>query len=205
MAIVNDTFRTAEFLVSEANGYRSRDEVTVLTTPALVAGTLLGKITVGTATGAAQAGNTGNATIGAVTVGTKAKPGVYIVEFTAATTFIVLDPDGVVVGNGVTGTAFTVSDHIDFTVTAGGTPMVVGDGFNVTVAAGSGKYAPYAAAGTNGTAVVAGILYEGVDASFDDVAAIVNRDAEVALAALTYTGTEAVIVAGLAALGIKAR
>jgi len=34
MAAVNDTFRTAEFLVSEANGYRSRDEVTITTADA---------------------------------------------------------------------------------------------------------------------------------------------------------------------------
>jgi len=205
MAAVNDTFRTAEFIVSEANGYRSRDEVTVISTPALVAGNVLGKITVGTASAAAQGGNTGNATSSAVTVGTKAKPGVYIVEFTAATTFIVLDPDGIQIGNGVTGTAFSVSDHIDFTITAGGTPMVAGDGFNITVAAGSGKYAPYAAAATDGTATVAGILWEGTPASYDDVATIINRDAEVNLAHLTYTGTEAVVVAGLLALGIKAR
>lgn len=41
MAIVNDTFRTAEFLVSEANGYRSRDEIELSTAPALAAGTVL--------------------------------------------------------------------------------------------------------------------------------------------------------------------
>ena len=41
--------RTAEFLVSEANGYRSRDDVTVATTPALLAGQVLGRITVGAA------------------------------------------------------------------------------------------------------------------------------------------------------------
>lgn len=39
---VNDTFRTAEFLVSEANGYRSRDEVTITTADAdWPAGTVL--------------------------------------------------------------------------------------------------------------------------------------------------------------------
>lgn len=205
MAAVTDTFRTAEFLISEANGYLSRDEVNVISTPALVAGNVLGKITVGSASVAAQGGNTGNATSSAVTVGTKAKPGVYIVEFTAATTFIVIDPDGVQIGAGVTGVAFSVTDHIDFTITAGATPMVAGDGFNITVAAGSGKYAPYAAAATDGTATVAGILFEGAPASYDDVATIINRDAEVALAHLTYTGTEAVVVAGLLALGIKVR
>lgn len=42
MAAVNDTYRTAEFLVSEANGYLSRDEVTITTADAdWPAGTVL--------------------------------------------------------------------------------------------------------------------------------------------------------------------
>ena len=42
MAAVNDTYRTAEFLVSEANGYRSRDEITITTADAdWPAGTVL--------------------------------------------------------------------------------------------------------------------------------------------------------------------
>ena len=45
MAIVNDTFRTAEFLVSEANGYRSRDEITITTADAdWPAGTVLAMV-----------------------------------------------------------------------------------------------------------------------------------------------------------------
>lgn len=198
-------FRTAEFLVSEANGYLSRDEVSVTAVSALPAGQLLGKVTVGAATAAVQAGNTGNATISAVTVGTKTQPGVYVVEFTAATAFMVIAPNGHVIGNGVTGTAFAVTDHIDFTITAGGTPMVAGDGFNVTVAAGSGAYVAYSASATNGAANVAGILFEGVPASTTDNRTIINSDAEVNLAHVTYTGTKAVVVAGLAALGIKVR
>lgn len=198
-------FRTAEFLVSESNGYQSRDEGTVTATAALPAGAVLGKVAVGAATAAAQAGNTGNATISAVTVGTKAEAGVYVVEFTAATAFIVIAPDGNQVGNGVTGVAFAVTDHIDFTITAGGTPMVAGDGFNVTVAAGSGAYVAYSASATNGAATVAGILFEGVPASTTDNRTIVNSNAEVNYAHLTVTGTKAVIVAGLAALGIKVR
>lgn len=42
MAAVNDTYRTAEFLVSEANGYRSRDKITITTADAdWPAGTVL--------------------------------------------------------------------------------------------------------------------------------------------------------------------
>ena len=206
MAAVSDTFRTAEFLVSEASGFRSRDVGSVDgPAPGLVAGNVLGKITNGTAAAAAQGGNTGNATSSAVTVGSKAIPGVYVVEFTAATAFFVIDPTGKQIGNGITGTAFSVTDHIDFTITAGGTPMVAGDGFNVTVAAGSGAYVAYAAAGTDGSQTVAGVLYEGVTDGTAVNRTIIARDAEVNLAHLTYTGTEATVVAGLAALGIITR
>lgn len=199
-------FRTAEFLVSEANGYRSRDEVTVATTPALVAGQVLGKITAGAAGSAvAQSGNTGDATVGTVTKLANVQVGTYVVEFISATEFILIDPDGETVGNGQTGTAFSEGSHLSFTITAGGTPMVAGDGFTIAVAAGSGKYAAYSATAIDGTSKIAGILFEGVAASYDGPATIINADAEVNYAHLTVTGTKSVIVAGLAALGIKIR
>ena len=48
MAIVSDTKRTAEFLVSEANGYRSREyRNAALGGTALPAGTVLGRLTTG--------------------------------------------------------------------------------------------------------------------------------------------------------------
>jgi len=48
MVAVSDTKRTAEFLVSEANGYRSREERTAaLGGSVLPAGTLLGRLTAG--------------------------------------------------------------------------------------------------------------------------------------------------------------
>lgn len=46
MTIVTEGVRTADFLISEANGYRSRETGTVtLPSGGLVAGTVLGKIT----------------------------------------------------------------------------------------------------------------------------------------------------------------
>lgn len=198
--------RTAEFLVSEANGYRSRDDVTVATTPALLAGQVLGRITVGAAGSAvAQSGNTGNATVGTVTKLANVQAGTYVVEFISATEYLLIAPDGTTVGNGFTGTAFSGGAHLSFTITAGGTPMVVGDGFTIAIAAGSGDYAAYAASGIDGTSRVAGILFEGVPASHDGPATIINADAEVNSAHLTVTGTKSVIVAGLADLGIKVR
>lgn len=48
MPPVNDTFRTSEFLVSEANGYRSTENVTVAAgAAARPAGQVLGRLTAG--------------------------------------------------------------------------------------------------------------------------------------------------------------
>lgn len=206
MAAVNDTFRTAEFLVSEANGYRSRDQVTVASTAALAAGRVLGKITAGAAGSAtAQSGNTGNASVGTVTKRANVQVGTYNVEFISDTEFILIAPDGTTVGNGQTGTAFSAGNHLGFTITAGATAMAAGDGFNIAVAAGSGKYAAWNDVVTDGTAVIAGILYEGTPASYDGPATIINADAEVTLDHLTPDDVDAAVIAGLAALGIKAR
>jgi len=48
MATLTEARRTGEFLISEANGTRSREKVTIAAAAsALVAGTVMGKITVG--------------------------------------------------------------------------------------------------------------------------------------------------------------
>jgi hypothetical protein len=114
MVAVSDTKRTAEFLISEANGYRSREERTAaLGGTALVAGTLLGRLSAG------------------------------------------------------------------------------------------GNYVPYVAGAATGAEIVSGILFQsGVGTALQT---IIVRDAEVNLAAITYTGVEATVTAGLNALGIAVR
>ncbi|ACL57429.1 head decoration protein [Methylobacterium nodulans] len=202
---------TAEFLKSEAEGYRSRENITVASgSGVLMPGTVLGRITSGAATAAAKAGNAGNGTISAVTTGTNVQPGVYRVEFTAATKFVVVDPDGEEVGQGSTGVAF--AGPLGFTITAGGTPFASGDGFDITIAAGSGKYVPTDLAAVNGSAQAAAVLYHRVDAtSVDVLAAAIARDAEVYGARLVYhasvdqPGEVAAKVAELKALGIIVR
>lgn len=90
----------------------------------------------GTAIAAAQAGNTGNGTMGAVTVSAGAKAGVYtleIIEVAAnAGTFIVIDPDGVPIGTGNVAAAFSAGG-LAFTLADGATDFVAGDGFTITV------------------------------------------------------------------------
>lgn len=85
------------------------------------------------AVGAAGGGNTGNGTIGTVSGTSAAKSGVYNITMTGATTFNVTDPDGIDFIDGATGTQYT-KDGVSFKITVGGTPMVAGDTFTVTVA-----------------------------------------------------------------------
>lgn len=208
MTVFTEGPRTAEYLISEAPGHLSREAVTVnAAAGALEAGTVLGQITLGAATAAAKGGNTGNATISAVTRGAGCKVGVYQLIHTAATLFDVIDPDGFKLKSGATGVAY--SDDLGFTVTAGGTPMVAGDGFNITVAAGSKKYVQLSETATDGSGIAAGILFEGIGA-VEDVRTITRRSAEVKASQLTwFTDADSdQIAAGklqLAALGIIAR
>ncbi len=205
MTTLNMRPRNAGFVVSDSQT-RSYEAVTVAggVAPGLSAGTVLGRITGGTATSAAQPGNTGNATVGTITKGVNAVPGAYQVEFISATEYIVTAPGGTVLGNGQTGSAFSEGAHLTFTITAGGTAMVAGDGFTITVAAGSGNYVAYDNTATNGAAQVAGVLWATQIGT--EKATILARDAEVDLAQLIYpSGTAAAVTAGLAALNIIVR
>lgn len=94
------------------------------------------------AVGAEGADNTGDGTITAApTVGSAAKTGVYrivIVEPGANVgTFVVEDPDGIQIGQGVVAAEYS-DDHLTFTIADGATDFVAGDSFTVTVDVGEG-------------------------------------------------------------------
>ena len=205
--MVTETRKAGEFLISEGNGNISREEITVLSGEDLVAGTVLGKVTNAGATAAAAAGNTGDGAMGAITVSTGAKAGVYKLTFiepgTNVGTFIVEDPDGINVGTGVVATAFS-GGGLAFTLADGAADFISGDSLDITVAAGSGKYVAYDDTATDGSEVAAGILYADCDAtSGDTIATAVVRDAEVSSALLT--GSDAAGVIDLAAINIIVR
>lgn len=208
MTVFNEGKHTGEFLLSEGNGSISRETVTISSAAAaLVPGTVLGKITLGAVTSAAVAGNTGNGTMGTVTLSLGAKPGVYkltIVEPASnAGAFVVEDPDGIIIGNGDVASAFSAGG-LAFTLADGATDFASGDQFNITVAAGSGKYVAYDSAATNGAAVAAGVLYAAApDSASDQKAVAIVRMAEVIEAELT--GIDAAAKAQLAALNIICR
>ncbi len=145
------------------------DSVTITGGAALKRGSVLGQVTVGAA-GAAVAGggNTGNGTISAISAGAKAKVGTYTIRFTGATTYDVLNPNGLEVNKGYAAGAYTDAE-IAFTFTAGGTPMAAGDTFTIAVAAGSGSYKLSAAAATDGSQTPIAVLADDADASGGDV------------------------------------
>lgn len=212
MPVLTQGVQVGEWLLSEAEGQRSRDSatVTVAGAVALPSGTVLGRITVGAITSSAVAGNTGNGTMGTVTGSAGAKAGVYkltIVEPAAnAGAFIVEDPDGIVIGNGDVAAAFSAGG-LAFTLADGATDFAAGDQFNITVAAGTGKYVKYVSNATDGSQVAAAVLYQSLPGTNGDYkATIFNTDAEVIGAMLNGgAGTDATGIAGLRAVGIKVR
>ena len=195
--------RILDFVLSEAEGFRSRDNVVVTQSGAVVkSGTVLTRINVGAGSFAMDAGSTGNPTSGAIVVSNaSAMAGAYVIEFAAATKFDVEDPLGVTIGSGTTGVAFN-KGGLTFTLTAGGTAAVAGDTAKLTVAAGSGKYIPYTANGAAGPA--AAILYTWLPATTGDAKGVAFTDAcEVKRDALT--GLDTAAETALRARAIKVR
>lgn len=210
MTILTQGSRTAEFLLSEANGARSREAIVVNATAGkLAAGTLLAKLTsANAATPSAAGGNTGNGTLGAVTVGNDAITGTYVLTVTAAAAnagdFRVVDPFGEVIGTGSVGVEFGAGG-LTFTLSDGSTDFIVGDAFNIAVNAGLGEWVAYDDDGANdGRRAATGILYAAVDATESDAKAVaIVRDAEVVGTKLI--GLDANGQADLLALGIVVR
>lgn len=152
-------------------------------------GTVLGQVSIGAGTAAAKGGgNTGNGTISAITNQANGQVGKYLVRFTAATVFTVTDPKGdVLATNGATGVAF--ADQVGFTITAGGTAFVAGDGFDITVAAGNGKYKLSLATAVDGSQVPLAILGDFADPTGGDVNGAIYLSGEFNANALIFDGT----------------
>lgn len=153
---------------------------------ALAAGAVLG-IVAGTPTAAAAAGNTGNGTIGSLSVGAGAKAGAWrlvcIEPAANAGTFAVEDPDGIIVGRANVASAFT--GPIGFTIADGATDFVAGDSFIVTVPT-STNVRLAAAAATDGSALAAAVLAHDADASAGPVEVIAYTRADVLENALSF-------------------
>jgi hypothetical protein len=220
--VLTERRHSGGFIVSEEEQHRSRDQVTLLqqssnfqssASPILPAGVVLGATLDGTSgVYAANAGNTGNFTCGTVTIGQGIVEGTYAIEFIAATTFNVLMPHGEILGEGHTGVAFSAGG-LGFTLTAGGTPAVAGDGATIALSVNSnaGLYAPLNLSGADGTQNAASVLFNETDASGGNVkVTVISRAAQVNGSELVYpsgasSSQIAAINAQLNALGIIVR
>jgi len=211
MAEIVETGHAGAFILTEANGKRSRANVTVMLGEVLAAGSVLSRGAPGAGSASAAAGNVGNGAFGAVTVGEGALPGAYRVTFiepaAAAGEFTVSDPEGVEIGTGTVGVAFNAGG-VGFTIADGATDFAAGDAFVIDVAEGTNTVRAYDPG--DGVGAVGVIIYD-TDATDGpvDVAAIV-RDAEVNVHELVFEDaiTEDEIAAAidqLAVIGILAR
>jgi hypothetical protein len=217
MAALTEGKYSGEFILSEAKGGRSRDNVVVLSGQNLKAGRVLGRRLV--ARDVRRRGGTRDEhrqrRLRRRDDGHQQRcaSGVYRIVITEpganVGSFEVFGPDGLVVGDGVVGTLF--DNEIQFTLADGATDFVSTDAFTVAVTAGTYKYLEYNPANVDGSQRVAGILYGNVDASAADKNGVaLQRDAEVRSADLTWFSgaTQAqkdVAADALAALGIIVR
>ncbi len=137
----------------------------------LLMGTILSEVK-SAAAAAALAGNTGDGTVGSISVGPKVQKGTYkliAVKTTAGGEFNVLSPAGYSCGMATIGEAF-VSSEINFTITDGATPFVLGDGFTIAVN-GSGKFKTVSAVAEDGAGSPEQVLMVDTDATEADVSA----------------------------------
>lgn len=147
----------------------TRGAATITGAASLPRGCVMGQLTIGAVTSAAKGGgNTGTGTNTLLSAGTKAKTGVYTLRFLTATTFSLVNPNGIPLPNGAALGAYA-NPEINFTTTAGGTAFIAGDGFDITVAAGASTWKKSVATAVDGSQVPAGILAEAADASGGDV------------------------------------
>lgn len=212
-----------EFLISEANGRRSREGVTIAINQTLKAGRILGVSSVGAlsiaavAAGPAGAAATGNGVITGATVAAGTPPGVYkatcIKAVTNAGVFRLEDAGGVELGEVNVAAAFTLGG-ITHTIQDGSSDWVVGDEVIYTVTAAAptdnGQYKGCDPAATDGSQAAAGILWDDVTTTTATAkATAMVRSCEVEGARLDYgtmnTNQKAAANAQLKALGVIVR
>jgi hypothetical protein len=168
---------------------------TVLTGQNLVRGTALGRILAGAVTVAAKAGgNTGGGTLTLDATTPKlagAKPSVIEVRAIAAATnsgtFRATEVAGGVrtfLGDFAVGDTF--ANKVKFVVADVGADFIVGDGFDITIAAGSKKLVKSLAAAVDGSEKPFAVLAADVDATDADRAAPYYVSGEFATSKMTF-------------------
>ena len=161
-------------------------------------GAVMGIISLGAITAAAKSGgNTGNGTCTVLTVKDGAKPGVYTVRVVRQAThifdYVVSNPNGQQIGFGTcegSGGTSVFSGEIQFTLTDSSTDFIVGDGFDITVAAGSGKLKRSVSTAVDGSQYPKYVLVDATDATAADVIREVVYSTNVREDFLVFTGSE---------------
>lgn len=126
-------------------------------------GDVVGKtLTGGAGTATAGGSNTGDGTMGTVTVAGNAKTGTYTLKITKAATnagdFQVVDPEGDVVGLGTVAVAFS-GGGLSFTLADGAVDFAVGDTFSIAVT-GTEKIKLAVETATDGSNAFYGVVLE---------------------------------------------
>jgi len=161
--------------------------VTVEEGEVIAKNTVIGKITKGAATKAAKSGgNTGNGTLtldATTPILVKAKAGIYKVRIIRAAIAAIgetspamkaiaelKDTDGNVleIFDVPTTPGVEISNQVKFVLLDGSSAFALGDGFDITIAAGSGNYKAYDADNIDGSEVAEFILAEAIDATDED-------------------------------------
>lgn len=177
--------RLSDLLIVELS-HLSRNVVTFVVATAFAMGEVLGRILLGAASSAAKTGgNTGNGTLvldADTPILAGAKVGTYLVRIVRAAVAGVATtpavpaqkalaalhaPDGSVLElfEVATSAGTTVAKQVSFVMTEGATPFAVGDGFDIVIAAGSGRYAPLNPDAVDGTQIAAAVAAQDIAAS----------------------------------------
>ena len=194
MPVLSEPNNLGDVLKFEAPQLISREAVTVLAgsgaARTLAVGEVIAKRIKSAAVATADAGNTGDGVVGAVTLGVNADVGTYTLTCTAASadagTFQVLTPNGYRLPDLTVAVAYAGS-HINLTIADGAADFIVGDIVTIAVS-GDGKVVALAPAGVDGSADPIGIIAATItapDGSDVDGLAIV-RDAILAANAVVW-------------------
>ena len=193
--------RTGDFVLSLAPGTLSLENGVLNAGQDLQAGTVVAELLA--AVGSKISGN-GDGVIGAVTLGSAAEVGTYVLTVKTAAanagTFSVRTPSGAYLPDLTVAVAYA-SSHINLTVADGATDWGAGAVVHVVVAAGD--YEQLDPAATDGAQIAGGLLYANTNATdADQACVVVARQAEVKADGLVWPVgiTEAQQLAAIAQL-----
>jgi len=170
--------------------YPIHTESATITTGTLSAGAVLGRIATAVGTPSYGADNTGNGTIGTISLGAQVIGGVYQLSCNTVATsgstakFTLTDPLGSVISTTVGTGSQTTTTHLVFTITAGGTAFAIDDVILVPVLGSNYKLS--ATAAVDGSATPVAVLLQDTDASSAEQTAPILLAGRVNTRALSY-------------------